>query len=128
MTDAVTAARGAPGEYEPAGAPGGRPTAESHLDQVLGELHSRRTDWARLPIPAKIEFLERETQANLLVEDIQAFLQRWIPRFMLDQRASITVAIGCTGGRHRSIYIANQLAERFRSEYPVVLRHRDTQG
>ena len=72
------------------------------------------------------EFLERETQANLLVEDIQAFLQRWLPRFMLDQRASITVAIGCTGGRHRSIYIANQLADRFRSEYPVVVRHRDT--
>jgi UPF0042 nucleotide-binding protein len=74
------------------------------------------------------EFLERETQANLLVEDIQAFLQRWLPRFMLDQRASITVAVGCTGGRHRSIYIANQLAERFRSEYPVVVRHRDTQA
>jgi RNase adapter protein RapZ len=72
------------------------------------------------------EFLERETQANLLVEDIQAFLQRWIPRFALDQRASITVAIGCTGGRHRSIYIANQLAERFHSEHPVVVRHRDT--
>jgi UPF0042 nucleotide-binding protein len=76
--------------------------------------------------PEVVEFLERETQANLLVEDIQRFLQRWIPRFALDQRASITVAIGCTGGRHRSIYIANQLAERFRSEHPVVLRHRDT--
>jgi UPF0042 nucleotide-binding protein len=73
-----------------------------------------------------VEFLERETQANLLVEDIAAFLQRWIPRFTLDQRASITVAIGCTGGRHRSIYIANQLAERFRSEHHVVVRHRDT--
>ena len=75
-----------------------------------------------------IEFLERETQAGILVEDITRFLQRWIPRFILDQRASITVAIGCTGGRHRSIYIANQLAERFRSEHPVVVRHRDTQA
>jgi UPF0042 nucleotide-binding protein len=75
-----------------------------------------------------IEFLERETQAGLLVEDIQRFLQRWIPRFVLDQRAAITVAIGCTGGRHRSIYVANQLAERFASEYQVVLRHRDTPG
>ena len=73
-----------------------------------------------------VEFLERETQATLLVEDIAAFLQRWIPRFALDQRASITVAIGCTGGRHRSIYIANELAARFRSEHPVVVRHRDT--
>jgi RNase adapter protein RapZ len=75
-----------------------------------------------------IGFLERETQAGLLVEDIQRFLQRWLPRFMLDQRASITVALGCTGGRHRSVYIAHQLAERFRSEYRVVVRHRDLKG
>jgi RNase adapter protein RapZ len=72
-----------------------------------------------------IGFLERETQAGLLIEDIQRFLQRWLPRFVLDQRASITVAIGCTGGRHRSVYVADQLAERFSSEYQVVLRHRD---
>ncbi len=72
-----------------------------------------------------IDFLERETQAGILIEDIQRFLQRWLPRFMLEQRASLTVAIGCTGGRHRSVYIADQLAERFASEYQVVLRHRD---
>src|SRR6185503_14935138 len=70
-------------------------------------------------------FLERETQANLLVEDIQRFLQRWLPRFVLDQRAAINVAIGCTGGRHRSVYVASQLAQRFRGEYQVILRHRD---
>jgi len=75
---------------------------------------------------AVVEFLERETQAGLLVEDIQRFLQRWLPRFVLDQRASITVAIGCTGGRHRSIYIVRQLAQLFASEYTVVVRHRDT--
>jgi UPF0042 nucleotide-binding protein len=73
-----------------------------------------------------VEFIERETQADLLVEDIESFLRRWIPRFMLDQRATITVAIGCTGGRHRSIYIVNKLAERFRSEHRVLVRHRDT--
>jgi RNase adapter protein RapZ len=72
-----------------------------------------------------IAFLERETQAGILIEDIQRFLQRWLPRFLLDQRSSITVAIGCTGGRHRSVYIADQLAERFSSEHQVVLRHRD---
>jgi UPF0042 nucleotide-binding protein len=75
--------------------------------------------------PQVVEFLERETQASLLVEDIQAFLERWLPRFALDQRTSITVAIGCTGGRHRSVYIAEQLAKRFGSEYAVVVRHRD---
>jgi len=72
-----------------------------------------------------IAFLERETQAGILIEDIQRFLQRWLPRYVLDQRASLTVAIGCTGGRHRSVYIAAQLAERFASDYQVVLRHRD---
>jgi UPF0042 nucleotide-binding protein len=72
-----------------------------------------------------VAYLERETQANLFIEDIQRFLQRWLPKFILDQRASITVAIGCTGGRHRSVYITEQLAERFASEHQVVLRHRD---
>ncbi|HXZ49150.1 MAG TPA: RNase adapter RapZ [Usitatibacter sp.] len=72
-----------------------------------------------------VDFLERETQAGIFVEDIQRFLQRWLPRFVLDQRASITVAVGCTGGRHRSVYVVKQLAERFASDYPVVVRHRD---
>jgi UPF0042 nucleotide-binding protein len=75
--------------------------------------------------PDVVSFLERETQAGILIEDIQRFLQRWLPRFMLDQRASITVAIGCTGGRHRSVYIAEALAGRFASDYQVVVRHRD---
>ena len=75
--------------------------------------------------PEVIAFLERETQAGILIEDIQRFLQSWLPRFVLDQRASLTVAIGCTGGRHRSVYIADQLAERFVSEHQVVVRHRD---
>jgi len=78
--------------------------------------------------PEVIAFLERETQAGIFIEDIQRFLQRWLPRFILDQRASLTVAIGCTGGRHRSVYIADQLAERFASEHQVVLRHRDLKG
>ena len=75
--------------------------------------------------PEVSEFLERETQAGLFIEDIQRFLQRWLPRFVLDQRASINVAIGCTGGCHRSVYIAEHLAQRFQSEYQVVIRHRD---
>ena len=70
-------------------------------------------------------FLERETESRLYVEEIQRFLLRWLPRFMLDQRASVNVAIGCTGGRHRSVYLAQQLAERFKADYQVVLRHRD---
>src|SRR6185369_8343521 len=75
--------------------------------------------------PEVVAFLERETEAGVVVEDIQRFLQRWLPKYVLDQRASLTVAIGCTGGRHRSVYIAGQLAERFGSDYEVILRHRD---
>jgi UPF0042 nucleotide-binding protein len=75
--------------------------------------------------PEVIEFLERETEAGVYIEDIQRFLQRWLPKFVLDQRVAVTVAIGCTGGRHRSVYIANQLAERFGAEHEVIVRHRD---
>ncbi|HUL95988.1 MAG TPA: RNase adapter RapZ [Usitatibacter sp.] len=88
-----------------------------HYDPQLRPLTGRDAD--------VIAFLQRETQAEILIEDIQRFLQRWLPRFLLDQRATLTVAIGCTGGRHRSVYIAEQLAERFGSEHQVVLRHRD---
>ncbi|HXF78125.1 MAG TPA: RNase adapter RapZ [Usitatibacter sp.] len=72
-----------------------------------------------------IAFLERETEAHVLIEDIQRFLQRWLPKFLLDQRATLTVAIGCTGGRHRSVFVAEQLGARFASEHEVVVRHRD---
>ena len=74
-----------------------------------------------------VSFLERETEAGLLIEEVAHFLQRWLPKFVLDQRASLTIAIGCTGGRHRSVYIANQLAGRFGADYRVIVRHRDIQ-
>jgi UPF0042 nucleotide-binding protein len=70
-------------------------------------------------------FLEGETEAGLLVEDIHRFIERWFPRFSLDRRAALTVAVGCTGGRHRSVYIVERLAERLRPEHPVIVRHRD---
>ena len=70
-------------------------------------------------------FLERETEALLLVEDIHRLLERWLPRFALDRRAALTVAIGCTGGRHRSVYLVERLAERLRPRHPLIVRHRD---
>jgi len=88
-----------------------------HYDPQLRPLTGRDTEVA--------EFLERETEAEVLIEDIQRFLQRWIPKFLLDQRATLTVAIGCTGGRHRSVYVAERLGQRFASEHEVVVRHRD---
>jgi RNase adapter protein RapZ len=63
-------------------------------------------------------YLERETQASLYIEDIHRLLARWLPRFVLDHRASITIAIGCTGGRHRSVYVAEQLPSVSRRTIP----------
>jgi len=75
--------------------------------------------------PEVAHFLERETEALLLVEDIHRLLERWLPRFALDRRAALTVAIGCTGGRHRSVYLVERLAERLRPRHPLIVRHRD---
>lgn len=75
--------------------------------------------------PEVIDFLERETEAKLYIEEVLRFLQRWLPKFALDHRTSITVAVGCTGGQHRSVYVVDQLAERLAVEYQVLPRHRD---
>jgi UPF0042 nucleotide-binding protein len=70
-------------------------------------------------------FLERETEAGLFLEDIQRLIERWLPKFTLDRRAALTVAIGCTGGRHRSVYLVEALAARLRPQHPLIIRHRD---
>ncbi|MBK6981824.1 MAG: RNase adapter RapZ [Betaproteobacteria bacterium] len=75
--------------------------------------------------PEVAAFLERETEALVLLEDIHRLLERWLPRFALDRRAALTVAIGCTGGRHRSVYLVERLAERLRERHPLIVRHRD---
>ena len=71
------------------------------------------------------DYLERETDAPAFVGDVERLLRNWLPRFAVDQRATINVAIGCTGGRHRSVFVTERLADRFSADYPVVVRHRD---
>jgi UPF0042 nucleotide-binding protein len=56
---------------------------------------------------------------------LTAFLRFLLPQYVAEGKSYVTVGIGCTGGRHRSVYIAEQLGERFRSEHQVVVRHRD---
>jgi UPF0042 nucleotide-binding protein len=51
-----------------------------------------------------------------------------LPGYEQDQRSYLTVAVGCTGGQHRSVYSAEQLAERFRSRVPVLVRHRELEA
>jgi UPF0042 nucleotide-binding protein len=55
---------------------------------------------------------------------VQALLARWLPEIVRENRSHVTVAIGCTGGRHRSVYLAERLAAAFRSDWSVLVRHR----
>ena len=72
-----------------------------------------------------IAFLQADLNVGHLIDDITSFLVRWLPSYMGDNRAALTIAIGCTGGQHRSVYIVEQLAQRFGSEQQVLIRHRD---
>jgi UPF0042 nucleotide-binding protein len=71
-----------------------------------------------------IEFLEREPKVTSMLEDIRRFVETWLPSYGQDNRSSLTVAIGCTGGRHRSVYFAERLGAYFRTRSPVLVRHR----
>ncbi len=72
-----------------------------------------------------IEFLERTTNAQKMYEDIRSFIENWLPCFLADNRSYLTVAIGCTGGQHRSVYLAEKLARHFEAQQQVLLRHRE---
>jgi UPF0042 nucleotide-binding protein len=75
---------------------------------------------------AVADYLDSETMAVEYFEDITRFLEKWIPRFESDNRAYLTVAIGCTGGQHRSVYLVEKLAEHFTTHTgPVIARHRE---
>ncbi len=71
-----------------------------------------------------IEFLERSPDVLRMRDDIARFVGDWLPCYVKDSRSYLTVAIGCTGGQHRSVYMAEWLAERFRSAARVLVRHR----
>jgi UPF0042 nucleotide-binding protein len=76
--------------------------------------------------PEVAAFLERDARVPKLLEDIGGFLGRWLPCFRDEGRSYLTVAIGCTGGQHRSVYLVEQLARRFRGTEPSVLvSHRE---
>lgn len=72
-----------------------------------------------------IRFLQEDLNVNRLIDDVASFILRWLPSFIHDNRNAITIAIGCTGGQHRSVYVVNQLAERFGSNQQVLVRHRE---
>ena len=71
-----------------------------------------------------IEYLERQERVGAFLEDARGFLARWLPDVRRYNRNYLTVAIGCTGGRHRSVYLAERLARAFGAESRVLVRHR----
>ncbi len=76
--------------------------------------------------PAVAGFLENDETVRDLRDDIIGFLERWIPRFQADGRSYLTVAIGCTGGQHRSVYMTERLSSHFREAgLQIQTRHRE---
>ena len=73
-----------------------------------------------------VAFLEEQPDVRDMLADIVGFLERWLPLFEAENRAYLTVSIGCTGGRHRSVYLVERLAEHFGAlRDNVSLRHRE---
>jgi UPF0042 nucleotide-binding protein len=70
-------------------------------------------------------YLREQPEVGEMLAQIEAFLRRWLPSFEDDQRSYLTVAIGCTGGQHRSVYFARTLAEHFRDRAATLIRHRE---
>ena len=72
-----------------------------------------------------IEFLERQPDVRLMQEQLAAFLRTWLPVLARNHRSYVTVAIGCTGGQHRSVYLVEQLAAQFGKDWLTLRRHRE---
>lgn len=73
-----------------------------------------------------IDFLAAQPEVMRMYNDIRRFVQSWLPDYLRDSRSYLTVAIGCTGGQHRSVYLAECLAREFQSQADVrvLVRHR----
>jgi UPF0042 nucleotide-binding protein len=93
-----------------------RMIANPHYDPALRPLTGRDA-----PV---IDFLGRDAPAQRWLEDVRALLARWLPEIVRENRSYVTVAIGCTGGRHRSVYMAERLAQAFGADWRVLVRHR----
>ncbi len=88
-----------------------------HYDPVLQPMTGRDQ-----PV---IDFLHAIPDTQRMLADIRRYVENWLPCFARDNRSYLTVAIGCTGGRHRSVYFVEALAGYFRSRTQVLIRHRE---
>lgn len=72
-----------------------------------------------------INFLAKQEKVTIMIDDIYNMLKNWLGEFSLDNRNYLTISIGCTGGKHRSVYISEEIAKKIRkSMYTVITRHR----
>jgi UPF0042 nucleotide-binding protein len=74
---------------------------------------------------AVIAYLESQPEVGRMYDDIYTFVASWLPDYARDNRNYLTVAIGCTGGQHRSVYLVERLAKAFSPRYQVLVRHRE---
>ena len=89
------------------------PHYESHLRPLTGR-----------DAPVQ-EYLRQSADVERMLKNIEDFLQQWIPSIQKDHRSYVTVAIGCTGGQHRSVYLVETLAEQFKGRWLTLKRHRE---
>jgi UPF0042 nucleotide-binding protein len=85
-------------------------------------------DYSGLDRPVR-EWLEQDESVERMVNDVLGFLKTWLPEFQLSQRSYVTVGIGCTGGRHRSVYLVDRLASGLEPGFgDVLIHHRELQS
>ena len=73
-----------------------------------------------------VRFLEQQDDVRIMLEEIRGFLEKWLPRFEREDRTYLTIAVGCTGGQHRSVYLVRRLAEYFSNKgVKTQVRHRE---
>jgi RNase adapter protein RapZ len=77
---------------------------------------------------AVAQWLSGHAEVGEMVTQIQRFIERWLPNFEDDQRSYLTVAVGCTGGQHRSVHAVEVLARQFRGRTTTLVRHRELDG
>jgi UPF0042 nucleotide-binding protein len=88
-----------------------------HYEPALRDLNGRDE-----PVAA---FLRQQPDASRMYEAIAGFLDQWLETLARDHRSYVTVAIGCTGGQHRSVYLVEQLAQAFSARWTTIKRHRE---
>jgi UPF0042 nucleotide-binding protein len=88
-----------------------------HYDAKLRDLTGR---------DAEVQsFLASQANVQEMLNDIKQYIEKWLPCFISDNRSYLTVAIGCTGGQHRSVYFVEQLGQHFMTQQKVLTRHRE---